>query len=79
VFTRRFWTGSGNLEIAVWNRTIGEGEEAHDVLNTTLKKTYKDANGDYQESGSLRVEELGLAILALQEAFSFISNELAKS
>jgi hypothetical protein len=74
VFSKRAWSGSGNLEIAVWERTIGEGDEARVVLNTTMKKTFKDGD-DYRESNSLRAEEIGLAILMLQEAFHFISNE----
>jgi hypothetical protein len=77
VFSRRFWTGSGNLEVAVWERTVGEGDQARSVLNTTMKKTYKDGD-DFKESNSLRVEELGIAILAIQSAFQFISDEQGK-
>ena len=74
VWSRRYWTGSGNLEIAVWSRTIGEGDQQRDVLNTTLKKTYKDGD-DYKESSSFRPEEIGLVCLAMQEAFRYISEE----
>ena len=74
VWSRRYWTGSGNLEVAVWSRTIGEGDSEREVLNTTLKKTYKDGD-DYKESSSFRPEELGLVCLAMQEAFRFISEE----
>lgn len=74
VWSRRYWTGSGNLEIAVWERTIGEGDESRVVRNTTMKKTYKEGS-DFKESNSLRVEELGIALLAIQEAFHFISEQ----
>lgn len=74
VWSRRYWTGSGNLEVAVWEREIGNGDDARTVLNTTVKKTYK-ADDQYKESSSYRPEELGLLSMALQEAFAFISSE----
>lgn len=79
IWSRKFWTGSGVLEVACWNRTVGDGDEARDVINTSLKKTYKAKNGEYEESGSFRAEELGLVILALQSAFAFISEEQART
>lgn len=75
VWSRRHWTGSGTLEVAVWSRMVGEGDNAREVLNTTLKKTYKDGE-EYKESGSYRPEELGLIILALQEAHHYISEQM---
>ena len=74
VWSRRYWTGSGNLEVAVWSRMVGEGDDARQVLNTSLKKTYK-TDTEYKESSSYRFEELGLVILALQEAAHFISEQ----
>lgn len=76
VWSRRYWTGSGSLEVAVWEREIGKGDDARLVMNTTLKKTYKEKDSDeYKESSSFRPEELGLVCLAMQEAFRFISEE----
>ncbi len=74
VWFRRYWTGSGVLEVSVWSRTIESQGGDREVFNTSLKKTYKDGD-DYKESGSYRPEELPLIAFALQEAFSFISNE----
>jgi len=77
IWSRRYWTGSGHLEVAVWSRMIGEGKEEREVLNTTLKKSYKDGD-DYKESKSYRPEELGLVAFAMQEAFAFISSEMER-
>ena len=74
VWNKRVWTGSGNLEVAVWARMVGKEGEEREVMNTTLRKTYKDGT-EYKESRSLRAEELPLASLLLQEAFTFITNE----
>ena len=67
IWTRKFWTGSGNLEISIWENTTGEGDEERTVLSTTLKKTYKKGN-EYKESSSFFPAELPLAALALTEA-----------
>jgi len=74
IWSKRYWTGSGNLEVAVWKREIGTGPSSREVLNTTIKKTYKDGDR-YKASSSFRPEEIGLVILALQQAFAYISSQ----
>jgi hypothetical protein len=75
VWSRKYFTGSGVLEVAIWSKTIGEGDSARDVLNTSLKKTYKDGD-EYKTSTSFRFEELPIVAAAMQEAFAFISAEM---
>lgn len=77
LWSRRYWSGSGHIEVAVWSRMIGEGDDAREVLNTTLRKTYKDGD-DYKDAKSYRPEELPLIAFVLQEAFRFISDQNAK-
>src|SRR5437773_1189520 len=75
VFSKRYWTGAGNIEVAVFENVTGEGEDERIVLSTSLKKTYKDGKGDYQDSKSFFPQELPLAALALSEAASFCFSE----
>jgi hypothetical protein len=77
VFSKRYWTGSGNIEVAVWENSNGEGDDERIVLSTTLRKTFK-SDGEYEESKSLFPQELPLAALALQEAAAFCFNEQNK-
>lgn len=72
-WSKRVWTGSGHIEVACWPRTVGEGDQEREVLNTTLRKTYKDGE-EYKEARSLRPEELPLAAALLHEAFAFVTN-----
>jgi hypothetical protein len=72
-WSKRVWTGSGHIEVACWPRTVGEGDQEREVLNTTLRKTYKDGE-EYKEAKSLRPEELPLAAALLTEAFAFVTN-----
>jgi hypothetical protein len=71
-WSRRYWTGKGNVEVAVWSKIIEQDGNDREVFSATVKKTYKDGE-EYKESGSLFPEELPLVAFAIQEAFSFIS------
>ena len=53
---------------------IGEGDDAREVLNTTIRKTYKEGES-FKESKSLRVEELMIAAALLQEAFVWSTDQ----
>jgi hypothetical protein len=75
VWSRRYWTGKANVEVAVWSNVIEQNGDDREVFSASLKKTYKDGD-DYKESGSFFPEELPLVAFALQEAFSFISETL---
>ena len=72
IWSRRYWTGRGNVEVAVWSNMIEQDGNDREVFSATIKKTYKDGE-EYKESGSFFPEELSLVAFALQEAFSFIS------
>lgn len=74
VYSKKYWTGSGNLECSVWENVTGEGDDERVVLSTTLRKTYK-VDGEYKESTSLFPQELPLAALALSEAAAYCFNE----
>lgn len=72
LWSRRYWTGKGNVEVAVWSNMIQQDGDEREVFSATIKKTYKDGE-EYKESGSFFPEELPLVAFALQEAFGFIS------
>ena len=77
VFSKRYWTGSGNIEVAVFENVTGEGDDERVVLSTTIKKSYKGDDG-YKDSKSFFPQELLIAAFALQEAASFCFNENGK-
>lgn len=78
VWSRKYWTGSGNVEVAIWERMVGEGDQERLVYNTSLKKTYRQ-DDEYKESSSFRAEELPLVASALQQAFDWICSQLDKN
>jgi hypothetical protein len=73
IWSRRYWTGSGNVEVAIFENVNGDGDEERVVLSTTLKKTYRDGD-DYKDSKSFFPQELPIVALAVQEAASFCFN-----
>jgi hypothetical protein len=77
VFSKKVPTGSGKIEVSVWQNTKGEGDKERLVLSITLKKTYK-SDGEYKESTSLFPQDLEFAIQALTAADEFCADETAK-
>ncbi|MCD6479106.1 MAG: hypothetical protein J7L44_04455 [Candidatus Diapherotrites archaeon] len=64
----------GNIQIAVWQNT-GKNKEFYTV---TLSRRFKNANEEWQNSNSLRVNDIPKAILGLQEAYKQLAlKELA--
>jgi hypothetical protein len=77
IFSKKYWTGSGNIEVSVWENVTGEGDDERVVLSTTLRKTYK-ADGEYKESASFFPHDLLTAAFALNEAAQFCFNQQNK-
>lgn len=77
IFSRRKWTGSANVEVAVFDKMIeGEGGEFR-VFTVVAKRSWKDGD-EYKSGNYFRPEDLLILALFLQEAASFIAQEEAK-
>jgi len=59
----------GSVEVAVWENSSKEGRKFY---TTTLDRNYK-AGEEWKKTSSLRDNDLPKAILALQEAYHFVS------
>lgn len=77
VFSRRVWTGTGSVEVAVFSKEIDGDNGPYQVFNVAVKRTWKDDEG-YQSSNSFRPEDLLALAVFCEEAWSFISNENSK-
>lgn len=78
VYSHRYWTGSGHIEIAVFAH-VGEGDSGSSftTYSTFLKRTYKDGD-EYKETRFLRPEDLLVTAHALQQAYAFIASHPQK-
>lgn len=59
----------GGIEVAIWENASKEGNK---FFTTTIERNYKNGE-DWKKTNSLRNEDLPKAILALQEAYHFVS------
>ena len=68
---KRFSTGS--IAATIWNNQgKGRNGEAVSYRTVSFQRRYKDPNGTWQTSNSLRVNDLPRASLVLQKAFEYL-------
>src|SRR3954467_10560850 len=57
VWSRRYWTGGGAVEVAVFERTVDNGNNSFTAYSTGVRRTYKDGD-EYKSIHSFRPEDL---------------------
>ena len=58
----------GSIEVAIWTNNSGKG----DYKSVTMQRSYKDKDDKWQKTGSLKVNDIPKAVLALQKAYEKI-------
>jgi hypothetical protein len=63
---------AGAVRAAVWQnaRTLPSGQSLQ-VMSVTIDRTYKDKEGNWQNTGSLPMNDIPKAILVLTKAYEF--------
>lgn len=62
----------GGINASVWKNTYeGDNNKEFTVRSVTLQRSYKDKEGNWQHTGSLRQADLAKAIVALEKAQEF--------
>ena len=61
---------AGAIQVAIWENETKEGGKYNTV---SFDKRYKDKNSEWKSSGSLQMNDLPKAILALQRAFEYLA------
>lgn len=77
IFTRRVWTGSANVEVAVFDKLVDGDNGEFRVFNIVARRSWKEGD-KYESNNSFRTEDLLPLSLFLQEAYSFVASEQAK-
>ena len=64
----------GGVCVAIWRteRTDGNGEK-YDTRHVTLDRAFKETDGNWKHTGSMRVNDIPKATLALQKAFEYLT------
>ncbi len=64
--------GGVTVEVALWPHTVTlQSGETIEVYNATITRSYRDAHGQWQKGGSLRIAEIPVLIHALLRAHGF--------
>ena len=67
---------AGGVSAALWrNQTKLRNGDEIETLSVTLDRRYKDQGGEWQSSGSFRLNDIPKAVLVLLKAYSFIVGE----
>jgi hypothetical protein len=74
IWSKKYWTGSGSIEIAVWSRIDDNNREQ---LSCSFKKSFKEKK-KFRDSNTFFPQELLIAALAMQEAAMFCFNHQNK-
>lgn len=77
IFTRRVWTGSANVEVAVFDKMVDGDNGEFRVFNIVARRSWKEGD-KYESNNTFRPEDLLPLSLFLQEAYSFVASEQAK-
>lgn len=76
IWSRKMWTGSANVEVAVFAKVVNEGkDDEFTAYNVSPRRTWKTDEG-YQSSGSFRQEDLPVLIQLLSQAHAEVVTRL---
>ena len=76
IYSRKHWVGSGNVEVAVFEKVVNEGKQNEfTTFFVSAKKTYKTEDGKYEETTAYNPHELLVLAEAVKDAYAFVVAE----
>ncbi len=64
---------SGAIQVAIWeNENVTSDGQQMKFKTVSFERRYKDKNGNWQNTNSLRVNDLPKAALILQKAYEYL-------
>jgi hypothetical protein len=64
-----------SIEASIWKNEIEGDGGTFAVFNVTLKRSYRDDKGDWQQNQNFRPHDLPVAIYALSKAHNYIMDQ----
>jgi hypothetical protein len=76
VFSRRLFTGTATVEVAVFEKEVNAGEDSSFIAyNVSCKRTYKDGE-NYKSTQGFRADDVPFVIQLLTQAYAWIATKL---
>ena len=69
----------GCCETAIFNNQIHRNGKTVDIKKAVFQKRYKDHDGEWKSTGSLDVNDIPKAILALSQSYAYLMSGSEKS
>jgi len=63
---------AGGVNAAIWNNEAEVNGEKIDVKSITLQRAYKDKEGEWKNTSSLKATDLPKAMVVLGKAYEFL-------
>jgi hypothetical protein len=67
------------INVAIWENELETESGARKTNSVSIDRRYKDKNGEWKSTNSLKAQDIPKAILGLQKAYEFISLKEAES
>ena len=64
----------GSVSAAVFTNTVSKGGKTFDVHAVSVRRSYRNAQGEWEQTHSLRAADLLPTALALQKCYEFIND-----
>ena len=64
----------GTCSAAVFENEYKRGSDAFSVKSVAFQHSYRDKNGQWQNGGSLRANDIPKAILVLNKAYEYVTS-----
>ena len=64
----------GTCSAAVFEHEYKRGDDTFSVKSIAFQHRYRDKNGQWQNSGSLRANDIPKAILVLNKAYEYVTS-----
>ena len=66
----------GSCSAAVFENEFKRGTDAFTVKNVAFQHRYRDKNGEWQNGGSLRANDIPKAVLVLNKAYEYVTSNV---
>lgn len=66
----------GACSAAVFENEYKRGDDAFTIKSVAFQHRYRDKNGEWQNSGSLRANDIPKAVLVLNKAYDYLTSNV---
>lgn len=77
-WSRRLWTGSANIEVAVFAKEVKGDNGDFVAYNVSAKRTYKEGE-EYKSTQGFRSDDVPALVSLLLQAHAYVTDQLNKS